>query len=1245
MSSGWCSDGVGSCKKGNETGPIDGIMCLNWNYYICAQVENVILQIPLESSSLSDFNGSCFKSNSDCVVNNSTLLSSEQNITYKFSNNIPPGYLVVGLQVYGYFSACHIEDKEPSFVEIDIILDGHVVKYPLWTNCSGHIVPLLSIDLFTNKTIPWLTWYSYTSKHTFQIINNDTTGNYTVSVSELSLVFDIKEVDPNARGKYLIPYCYFGICDNEEVRYNITGNANNLGRFNYECSFLWVNATYRTPAVTITTNNYNEFSCKIPYEETKPSWTPSIVALTLRPITGTNLYIRPIELIFYLPPVITKINPSFGPSSGSTRVKIEGNGFFLSPSLTINVGWTKVKDFISVSNDSIEFYTPPYDFVGNEIEVSVSVQINDETIQSSKIFRYINNSQQPIFPKADPCRICLLEGEHDSSSSGSSGSSSNSMSWCGNDNQIGSCLSDKMGCIDKDWNSIICPESQHIGQNVIQYFPSLNTNKFCESSSCILSSENYDLIQNNNNNNNNNNKPTLINFKHFLKPGYIVQSAKIKVKVAYCWNYVAEYPIYLVVSLDETGDTYFMLNDYLPNNDICNSDGTTFEYFTLDDIMIKGDHVTNPLWLSNYRYYSRDHIIKLSLSSNPKVNISLALIEMQIDYDLIRAEPSIYQEWIYPSTLPLLTDEPTTIFVGGENFMRFNYSCTFTNGNTWKNSSVLKMNNATNTSCELSISSSSSSSSINIQNYNEFMKINFQILPDIHTILFYPSYDIMLFKMPSMVSVEPNSGESSGGYIISLKLIGFVDLPYFYIKWNDDDDHLIRSIERQNGGDNVLFAVPRGTPDSKVCIRIGYYTMFTSECIYFTYSSLPLPVTPPTPTPTPTPTLSPSNNDSNTVEGRILEFVKEYWYLLILGILFIIMILSLLLCFCIRHNNNKKKKKKKKNTTTSGNPEDNEKNTNEYQKLPNLASDEEGLPAGMIKSQIVGKGSFGVVYKGIWKESTVAIKQIDSTLINKKKKKKTISLLKEAEIMEKLSQNEYIVELKGVLLNPPHLYIITEYMARGSLQDIISDKNVMIEEAHVCKFSLDICNGMAYLHEQNVIHRDLKPANLLVSDDWKVKVTDFGVSRILENVLDDRTMTSTGSPMWAAPEVLNPPYRYSNSVDVYSFGICLWQMFTRRLPWKAQNLYQIKDSVTTGVRPAVPEQIPEKIRNVIRLSWNGDPSKRPSFRQLIRFFYEFHPKHPSRKHPWKKNDISDDSSNRFDFPSESEAEIATEFVD
>ena len=130
---------------------------------------------------------------------------------------------------------------------------------------------------------------------------------------------------------------------------------------------------------------------------------------------------------------------------------------------------------------------------------------------------------------------------------------------------------------------------------------------------------------------------------------------------------------------------------------------------------------------------------------------------------------------------------------------------------------------------------------------------------------------------------------------------------------------------------------------------------------------------------------------------------------------------------------------------------------------------------------------------------------------------------------------------------PPVFCIITEYLSGGSLRRFLHMQEPnSLSLKQVLTLSLDIARGMSYLHSQGILHRDLKSENLLLSEDMTVKVADFGIS-CLESCTGD-VKSFTGTYRWMAPEMIKGK-KHTRKVDVYSFGIVLWELLTALTPF------------------------------------------------------------------------------------------------
>ena len=139
----------------------------------------------------------------------------------------------------------------------------------------------------------------------------------------------------------------------------------------------------------------------------------------------------------------------------------------------------------------------------------------------------------------------------------------------------------------------------------------------------------------------------------------------------------------------------------------------------------------------------------------------------------------------------------------------------------------------------------------------------------------------------------------------------------------------------------------------------------------------------------------------------------------------------------------------------------------------------------------------------------------------------------------------------GICVQPPMM--VMEYLPRGSIFDIIYNKNHEIHWTLVYKFAIEAARGMTRLHSESILHRDLKSKNLLVDSNWTVKVSDFGLSRLKNTLLDEdaRTKIALGTLAWTAPEIFQEQPHTEKS-DVYSYGVILYELLGRMLPWDDQ---------------------------------------------------------------------------------------------
>jgi len=249
-----------------------------------------------------------------------------------------------------------------------------------------------------------------------------------------------------------------------------------------------------------------------------------------------------------------------------------------------------------------------------------------------------------------------------------------------------------------------------------------------------------------------------------------------------------------------------------------------------------------------------------------------------------------------------------------------------------------------------------------------------------------------------------------------------------------------------------------------------------------------------------------------------------------------------------------------------------------------------------IKERI-GKGTFGEVYKGIWNGTEVGVKFLTPTNITEQFLQ---DFYKEVTIMRSL-RHPNVLQFLGACTSAPNVSIVMEYMPKGSLFKILHDESIVLESERIRTMVIDAARGMNYLHISDpiIIHRDLKSHNLLVDDHWRVKVCDFGLSKICQTSSDMNNMTACGTPSWTAPEILRNEH-YTTAADVYSFGIVLWECITREDPYYGMPPFQVVLAVgTKGLRPLVPQTCHSCWIKLMTECWSENPSERPSFSSVM----------------------------------------------
>lgn len=243
-------------------------------------------------------------------------------------------------------------------------------------------------------------------------------------------------------------------------------------------------------------------------------------------------------------------------------------------------------------------------------------------------------------------------------------------------------------------------------------------------------------------------------------------------------------------------------------------------------------------------------------------------------------------------------------------------------------------------------------------------------------------------------------------------------------------------------------------------------------------------------------------------------------------------------------------------------------------------------------------GKHSRIYRWIYKHRDVAIK-----LISQPQEDGHLAALLEKQFSSEVSllfrlQHPNIITFVAACKKPPVFCIITEYLAVGSLRKYLHQQEPYSLPLNlVLKLALDIARGMQYLHSLGILHRDLKSENLLLGEDMCVKVADFGISCLESQCGSAKGFTSTYR--WMAPEMIKEKH-HTKKVDIYSFGIVLWELLTALTPFDSMTPEQAAFAVCQkNARPPLPSTCPVAFRHFINRCWSSNPNKRPHFEEIV----------------------------------------------
>ncbi|XP_063115053.1 mitogen-activated protein kinase kinase kinase 19 isoform X1 [Cavia porcellus] len=258
------------------------------------------------------------------------------------------------------------------------------------------------------------------------------------------------------------------------------------------------------------------------------------------------------------------------------------------------------------------------------------------------------------------------------------------------------------------------------------------------------------------------------------------------------------------------------------------------------------------------------------------------------------------------------------------------------------------------------------------------------------------------------------------------------------------------------------------------------------------------------------------------------------------------------------------------------------------------------------KGEILGKGAYGTVYCGLTSQGQlIAVKQVTLDTSDKSATEREYRKLQEEVDLLKALKHVNIVTYLGTCLEENIVSIFMEFVPGGSISSIIS-RFGPLPEMVFCKYTKQILQGVAYLHENCVVHRDIKGNNVMLMPTGIIKLIDFGCAKRLawaglNGTHSDTLKSMHGTPYWMAPEVINES-GYGRKSDIWSIGCTVFEMATGKPPLASMDRMAAMFYIGAhrGLMPPLPDHFSENAADFVRMCLTRDQHERPSAFQLLK---------------------------------------------
>jgi len=253
----------------------------------------------------------------------------------------------------------------------------------------------------------------------------------------------------------------------------------------------------------------------------------------------------------------------------------------------------------------------------------------------------------------------------------------------------------------------------------------------------------------------------------------------------------------------------------------------------------------------------------------------------------------------------------------------------------------------------------------------------------------------------------------------------------------------------------------------------------------------------------------------------------------------------------------------------------------------------------LVLKEILGTGNFGQVYQAEWIRRSGGNEMKIDVAVKCLKEESNESFIKEVSILSKLDQkHDNIIKLYGISIQDDSIKMVTEYAGHGSLLEKLQ-KGSFRSVSLLCQFAVQIASGMMYLEQKGLVHRDLAARNILVTAHNQVKISDFGLAKLVGK--DNQWIMTAVEALpirWLALESLLEG-KFTSSSDVWSFGVVLWEMFSYgEHPWALFNSKGVIEKLKNGERLPEPQYCPSNVYSIVmRRCWAENPNERIKFEE------------------------------------------------